>query len=87
VAPLAELALLAVLVERQPRRLAALLESLQFVQHLLRYAVGRALYPEEQGAVDTLAGEFKASGYLLTETLLDYVASDRFALRQEDATP
>jgi len=57
------------------------------VEHLLRYAVGRALYPEEQGAVDTLAGGFKASDYSLTGTLLDYVASDRFALRQEDAAP
>jgi hypothetical protein len=47
--------------------------------------VGRALYPEEQGAVDTLAGGFKASNYALTDTLLDYVASDRFALRTEDA--
>ena len=58
-----------------------------FVEHLLRYAVGRALYPEEQGAVDTLAGSFKAADYSLTETLLDYVASDRFALRQEDPAP
>jgi hypothetical protein len=57
------------------------------VQHLLRYAVGRGLYPEEQGAVDTMAAGFKASSYSLTETLLDYVASDRFALRQEDAAP
>jgi hypothetical protein len=57
------------------------------VQHLLRYAVGRGLYPEEQGAVDTMAAGFKASSYSLTQTLLDYVASDRFALRQEDAAP
>ena len=57
------------------------------VEHLLRYAVGRGLYPEEQGAVDTLAGSFKASDYSLTEALLGYVASDRFAQRQEDATP
>ena len=58
-----------------------------FVEHLLRYAVGRGLYPEEQGAVDTLASGFKASDESLTETLLGYVASDRFALRQEDPTP
>jgi hypothetical protein len=58
-----------------------------FVEHLLRYAVGRALYPEEQGAVDALASSFKASDYSLTETLLGYVASDRFALRQEDPAP
>jgi hypothetical protein len=58
-----------------------------FVEHLLRYAVGRGLYPEEQGAVDTLASAFKASDESLTETLLGYVASDRFALRQEDPAP
>src|SRR6478735_7863537 len=52
-----------------------------FVEHLLRYAVGRGLYPEEQGAVDTLVGAFKASDDSLTETLLSYVASDRFAQR------
>jgi hypothetical protein len=57
------------------------------VEHLLRYAVGRGLYPEDQGAVDTLASGFKASDYSLTETLLAYVASDRFALRQEDTGP
>ena len=58
-----------------------------FVEHLLRYAVGRGLYPEEMGAVDTLASSFKASDDSLTETLLGYVASDRFALRQEDPAP
>jgi hypothetical protein len=57
------------------------------VEHLFRYAVGRGLHAEEQGAVDTLADGFKASDHSLTETLLDYVASDRFALRQEDAVP
>jgi hypothetical protein len=57
-----------------------------FAEHVLRYAVGRGLYPEEQGAVDTLAGGFKASDYSFTQILVDYVASDRFALRQEDTT-
>ena len=38
-APLPELAEVAVLVERQPRRLAARLEPLDLVQHLLRLAV------------------------------------------------
>lgn len=55
-----------------------------FVQHLLRYAVGRALRPEETGEVETLMGSFKASDHSLTELLLSFVASDRFALRQED---
>jgi len=58
-----------------------------FLEHLLRYAVGRGLYAGEQGALDTLAGSFQASHDSLTETLLGYVVSDRFALRQEDPTP
>jgi hypothetical protein len=58
-----------------------------FLEHLLRYAVGRGLYPAEQGEVDTLASAFAASHDSLAETLLGYVASDRFALRQEDPTP
>jgi hypothetical protein len=58
-----------------------------FIEHLLRYAVGRGLYAEDQGAVDTLVSGFKASDESLTETLLSYVASERFALRQEDPTP
>ena len=58
-----------------------------FLEHLLRYAVGRGLYPGEQGALDTLASSFQASHDSLSETLLGYAASDRFALRQEDPTP
>ncbi len=55
-----------------------------FVQHLMRYAVGRALRPEEDGEIDALTGSFKSSDYSLAELLLGYVTSDRFALRQED---
>ena len=58
-----------------------------FLEHLLRYALGRGLYPGEQGAVDALGTQFTAADESLTETLLAYVASDRFALRQEDPTP
>ena len=45
-APLAELADLAVLVEHQPRRLAARLEPLDLVQHLLRLAVELRVQPD-----------------------------------------
>jgi hypothetical protein len=55
-----------------------------FVQHMLRYAVGRDLRPEEDGEVTTLSDAFKAANYSLTDLLLGYIASDRFALRQED---
>ena len=58
-----------------------------FVEHMLRYAVGRGLYPGEQGAVDALANAFEASDDSFTETLIAHVASERFALRQEDPTP
>jgi hypothetical protein len=58
-----------------------------FLEHLLRYALGRGLYPGEQAAVDTLASSFAASDESFTETLVGYVASQRFALRQEDPTP
>jgi len=55
-----------------------------FVDHLMRYAVGLSLRPEEDGVVDSLSTSFKASDYSLTELIVGYVASDRFALRQED---
>jgi hypothetical protein len=55
-----------------------------FVDHLMRYAVGRSLRPEEDGVVDSLSTSFKASDYSLTDLIVGYVASDRFALRQED---
>jgi len=58
-----------------------------FVQHVMRYAVGRTTRPEEDAAVEALATSFKASSYSLPELLLGYVASDRFALRQEDPVP
>jgi hypothetical protein len=58
-----------------------------FVQHVLRYAVGRALRPEESGVAEALSAGFEASTYSVQNLLLDYVASDRFALRQEDPAP
>lgn len=58
-----------------------------FVQKLLSFAVGRALRPEESTAATEFADSFKASDYSLKELLLDYVASDRFALRQEEPVP
>jgi hypothetical protein len=58
-----------------------------FVQHLMRYAVGRSLRPEEDGEIAALASSFKSADYSLADLLLGYVASDRFALRQEDPVP
>jgi hypothetical protein len=55
-----------------------------FVTQLMRFAVGRDLRDEEQGVVDTLSGSFKTSQYSLSDLLVGFVASDRFALRQED---
>jgi hypothetical protein len=55
-----------------------------FVRQLLSYAVGRAVRPEESAALSALSGSFKASDYSFTDLLLDYVASDRFALLQEE---
>jgi hypothetical protein len=58
-----------------------------FLEHLLRYALGRGLYTGEDAAVDALATSFDGANQSLTDTLLAYVASERFALRQEDPTP
>ena len=58
-----------------------------FVQHMLSFAVGRSVRAEEASALATLGSSFKASEYSLTGLLLDYIASDRFALRQEDTIP
>lgn len=55
-----------------------------FVRQFYTYAVGRELRDEESGAVSALAEAFQSKGYALTELLLDYVESERFALRQED---
>jgi hypothetical protein len=58
-----------------------------FVQHFLTYAVGRELRPEELAAKDALLAGFKADGYALQQMLSRYVGDERFALRQEEATP
>lgn len=55
-----------------------------FVEQLLDYASGRTLRPDELGLVDAVAADFEASDYDLQALLLDYVASDRFALRREE---
>jgi hypothetical protein len=58
-----------------------------FVQHLLTYAVGRELRPEETATRDALVASFKADGYALPRLLTTFVADDRFALRQEEVAP
>ncbi|HEY6081059.1 MAG TPA: DUF1588 domain-containing protein [Polyangiaceae bacterium] len=56
-----------------------------FVQHLMSYAAGRELRPEEDAAQGALLASFKADGYALPLTLGKLVADERFALRQEEA--
>jgi hypothetical protein len=54
------------------------------VKQFYSYAVGRELRAEEDGAVAELTSSFQRTNYALSELLLDYVTSERFALRQED---
>jgi hypothetical protein len=58
-----------------------------FVQHLLSFATGRELRPEEQASKDALLADFKSDGYDLKRLLAGYVSSERFALRQEEVAP
>jgi len=58
-----------------------------FVQHLLTFAEGRELRPEEDSAKQALLASFKSSGYNLQQLLTDYATDDRFVLRQEEVTP
>jgi len=58
-----------------------------FLQHLLTYAVGRELRPEENSLQSALLASFKSGGYDLQQLLEGYVSGDRFALRQEEVTP
>jgi len=58
-----------------------------FVQQLLDYAVGRPLRTGEDAVVDELAASFKAENYDAQTLLLDFVTSDRFALRSEEPAP
>ena len=55
-----------------------------FVEHLVRFAIGRAVRPDEAGVVAELAQSFRSENYAAKELLLDFVASDRFALRREE---
>ena len=58
-----------------------------FVQHLLTFAVGRELRPEEDSAKQALLASFKTGGYNLQQLLTGYAADDRFSLRQEEVAP
>ncbi len=58
-----------------------------FVQHLMTYAVGRALRPEESAAQGALLASFKADGYSVQQALTKLVADERFGLRQEEVLP
>ena len=58
-----------------------------FMQHLMTYAIGRELRPEEDASKAALLASFKADGYGLQQLLTHYVADDRFSLRQEEVVP
>ncbi len=58
-----------------------------FVEHVVRFALGRALKPEETEVVADLSAGFRAEGYDAQTLLADYAASDRFALRREEPSP
>ena len=55
-----------------------------FTQHVMSYAVGREIRPEEETAMGALLASFKAGGYDLQQTLAQFVADERFTLRQEE---
>jgi hypothetical protein len=58
-----------------------------FVQQWLAYALGRHVAGGEAGVVDELSRAFADNGYAAKDLLLDYVESDRFALRREEPAP
>jgi len=58
-----------------------------FVEQWLSYALGRHVSDDEAGVVSELARGFADKSYAAKELLLDYVASDRFALRREEPAP
>jgi hypothetical protein len=58
-----------------------------FVQQWLSYALGRRVGENETGVVDELTRGFSDKSYAAKELLLDYVGSERFALRREEPAP
>jgi len=58
-----------------------------FVQHFMSFALGREVRPEEQATQGALLSDFKNQGYDLKQMLARFVASERFALRQEEVAP
>ena len=50
----------------------------------MRFDIGRAVHPDEAGVVTELAAQFRTQSYDARELLLDFIASDRFALRREE---
>jgi hypothetical protein len=58
-----------------------------FVEHVLRYALGRPLKPEEASVVGALTDGFRTSGFDARTLLIDYAASERIAVRREEPPP
>jgi hypothetical protein len=57
------------------------------IQHVYQFALGRAPYDAEAPVVDEMAAAFRAGGHSMRGFLIEYVSSDRFALRAEEAAP
>jgi hypothetical protein len=58
-----------------------------FVEHVLRYALGRPVKAEEVGVVAALTDGFRTGGFDARALLTEYAASDRFAVRREEPVP
>jgi hypothetical protein len=58
-----------------------------FVEHVLRYSLGRAVKAEEASVVAALADGFRTSGFDVQALLADYASSPRFVARREEPVP
>lgn len=53
------------------------------IRQFLSFALGRAVHGSESELVENLVATFRQTDHALSETLLDYIADDAFALRLE----
>jgi hypothetical protein len=58
-----------------------------FVEHVLRYALGRPVKPEEVSVVAAMTDGFRTSGFDAKALLTEYAASDRITIRREEPVP
>ena len=72
-----------------PKELSAMLIDNGYVdacavEQLFQFALGREPYAREMPVIDEITADFRAGDHSFTGMLLDYVASERFALRAEE---